>query len=274
VIGVALQTPHNVLAWSTRGRGGGIWAPGGIVSDGRSIYAATGNTLGMRTWSDGEAVVRLGLDLSYSGKPQDFFAPADWQALDSVDAYLGGTQPVLLTLPGATPMEVVVALGKDGKAYLLDRQHLGCIGGAVLVKKVSSDSIRTAPAYFSSDKEVFVALQGRSADCPGGTRGDITLIGIVAASPPSLRVAWCAAENGRGSPIVTTTDGKANPIVWLTGAEGDNRLHGFRGDTGVVVFSGGGPAEAMSQVRRFQTVIAADDHLYVAADREIYAFRF
>jgi hypothetical protein len=91
---------------------------------------------------------------------------------------------------------------------------------------------------------------------------------------PTLRVAWCANENGRGSPIITTTDGKANPIVWAVGAEGDNRLHGFRGDTGAVVFSGGGQDEAMSQVRRFQTLIAAGDHLYVAADHGVYAFAF
>ncbi|TMG86575.1 MAG: hypothetical protein E6H67_04620 [Betaproteobacteria bacterium] len=274
VIGVALQPPHMMHAWSTRGRGGGVWAPGGIASDGRSIYVVTGNTLRTRTWSDGEAVIRLGLDLSYSGKAQDFFAPADWQALDAADADLGGTHPVLLSLPGATSAEVVMALGKDGKAYVLDRHHLGGIGGAVLVKKVSSDPIRTAPAYFSSDKEVLVAFQGRGAECPAGTRGDLTVIGIAAASPPMLRVAWCAAENGRGSPIVTTTDGKANPIVWAIGAEGDNRLHGFRGDNGAVVFSGGGPAEAMNQVRRFQTPIAAGDRLYVAADQHVYAFGF
>ncbi len=87
-------------------------------------------------------------------------------------------------------------------------------------------------------------------------------------------MAWCASENGRGSPIVTTTDGKANPIVWAVGAEGDNRLHGFRGDTGAVVFSGDGPGDAMSEVRRFQTLIAADGHLYVVADGQVYAFVF
>jgi Ca2+-binding RTX toxin-like protein len=89
-----------------------------------------------------------------------------------------------------------------------------------------------------------------------------------------LRVAWCAAENGRGSPIVTTTDGKANAIVWAVGGEGDNRLHGFRGDTGAVVFSGGGPGDAMGEVRRFQTLIAAGGRLYVAGDQHVYAFAF
>ncbi len=46
----------------------------------------------------------------------------------------------------------------------------------------------------------------------------------------------------RGSPIVTTTDGRSNPIVWILGADGDGRLHGFRGDNGEPLFAGAGPA--------------------------------
>jgi len=274
VVGASLQRPHAIHAWSTRARGGGIWAPGGIASDGLSIYAVTGNTFGARSWADGEAVIRLGLDLSFSGKPQDFFAPSDWQELDTTDSDLGGTGALPLSLPGAKPAELVLALGKDGKAYLLDRENLGGVGGSVLAKKVSSSPIRTAPASFSSGNEIRVAFQGGGVGCPDGSSGDLTVIAIAAAAPPTLRVAWCAAENGRGSPIVTTTDGKANPIVWAVGAEGDNRLHGFRGDTGTVVFSGGGPGNAMSQVRRFQTLIAAGDRLYIAGDQHVYAFAF
>ncbi|HEV2219073.1 MAG TPA: hypothetical protein VGV08_00815 [Casimicrobiaceae bacterium] len=274
VVAVSLSAPHAVRSWSTRARGGGVWATGGLSADGRGIYVATGNTIGARTWSDGEAVIRLGLDLSFSGKPRDFFAPADWQQLDAEDADLGGTDPLLVSLPGATPSELVLALGKDGNAYLLARQNLGGVGGSILVKKVSSDAIRTAPAYFSSAGAVFAAFAGRGVDCPATTRGDLTVLRIAAGSPPDLSVAWCAEERGRGSPMITTTDGTANPIVWAVGAEGDNRLHGFRGDTGAVIFSGGGNDEAMGQVRRFQTLIAAGGRLYVAADQRIYAFRF
>src|SRR5262249_8680011 len=38
VVGVRLSDPHDVVSWGTRGRGGGIWAPGGIASDGRSLF--------------------------------------------------------------------------------------------------------------------------------------------------------------------------------------------------------------------------------------------
>jgi hypothetical protein len=74
--------------------------------------------------------------------------------------------------------------------------------------------------------------------------------------------------------MITTTDGRANPIVWIVGAEDSNRLRGFRADTGTVVFAGGGPAEAMSEVRGFQTPIAIGRRLYVAADQHVYAFVF
>ena len=60
----------------------------------------------------------------------------------------------------------------------------------------------------------------------------------------------------------------------VVGADGDNRLRGFRGDTGMMVFSGGGPDDAMAEVRRFQTLIAAGERLYVAADAHVYAFVF
>jgi hypothetical protein len=84
--------------------------------------------------------------------------------------------------------------------------------------------------------------------------------------------AWCGSVDGRGSAIVTTTDGGLNPIVWIAGAEGDNRLHGFRGDTGEPVFTGGGPRDVMQGLRHFVTILAADGRLFVAADGRIYAF--
>ena len=198
VVAVSLSAPHAVHGWSTRARGGGIWAPGGVSADRRGIYAVTGNTIGARAWSGGEAVIHLGPDLSFSGNAADFFAPSDWQALDAVDADLGGTGPLLVDLPGGRPSALVLALGKDGKTYLLDRRNLGGIGAGIVVKKVASDAIRTAPAYFSSAGEALVAFAGRGVDCPGSTRGDLTALRIAARSPPRLSMAWCAEALSAG----------------------------------------------------------------------------
>jgi hypothetical protein len=276
VVGVGLRDPRDIVSWSTRGRGGGIWAPGGISSDGRSLFVATGNTIDAAQWSDGEAVFRLTPDLHHDDRPQGFFAPSDWRALDERDADLGGTNPLPLDVPsGGGPKALVLALGKDARAYLLDRNNLGGIGGSLASEVVSSRPILTAPAAYPAADGVFVAFQGQGAHCPTpGRDNNLTVLQIRTGAPPSLATAWCGAFKGEGSPIVTTTDGRSNPIVWILGAEGDDRLHGYRGDTGEPLFTGGGPADAMTGLRHFQDLLAAGDRLYVGADGRIYAFSY
>ena len=274
VVGISIGNPKSVRAWSTRANGGGIWAQGGIVSDGRALYVATGNTMGAREWSDGEAVIRLAPDLRRSNANDDFFAPPDWRALDARDLDLGGTNPLLLDAASADGTQpLVLALGKDRRAYLLDRRRLGGIGGSLAAETVAMDPIRTAPAAYPAPDGVFVAFQGEGANCPGRA-GNLTALKIRPGAPPTLSTAWCAPLRGRGAPIVTTTDGRSNAIVWVVGAEGDNRLHGYRGDTGEPVFAGGGPDEAMTGLHHFQTLIVAGDRLYVAGDGRVYAFAF
>jgi outer membrane protein assembly factor BamB len=265
VVGISLSDPQIIRSWATRARGGGIWEPGGISTDGTSLFVATGNTFGARTWSDGEAVIRLAPDLHRSDDKRDFFAPSDWEALDARDADLGGSNPLPLEVSGGGP-PLILALGKDRKAYLLDR-----IGGQLAVETVSERSIITVPVTYPAADGIFVALQGEGVHCPNAARGLLTLK-IRPGLPSAITTAWCASVRGRGAPIVTTTDGHSNPIVWVLGAEGDNQLHGFRADTGEALFTG--PHQAMTGLRHLQTLIATDDRLYVAADGSVYAFRF
>ena len=293
IVGIRLRDPRDVVVWSTRGRGGGIWAPGGISSDGQSLFVATGNTLDTTAWGDGEAVFRLASDLRRDDRQENFFTPSDWRALDTSDADLGGTNPLPLDVPsvhGSDPL--VLALGKDAHAYLLDRANLGGIGGNHTSALVSTHAIRTAPAAYPGSDGVYVAFQGRGADCPTPRRdNDLTVLKIRGGSPPSITTAWCGTFRGEGSPVVTTTDGHSNPIVWILGAEeterqrsyptawilgakGDERLHGYRGDTGEPLFTGGEAGDAMAGLRHFQTLIAIGDRLYVGADGRLYAFSF
>ena len=276
VLGISLRDPRDIVSWSTRGRGGGIWAPGGISSDGKSLFIATGNTLGVTGWSDGQAVFRLAPDLHRSLDKQDFFVPPYWRELDETDADLGGTAPIPLDLPAAAGAQaVVLALGKDRHAYLLDRKNLGGIGGGLAAELVARNPIRTAPAVYPASDGVFVAFQGAGARCPkSASDSGLTVLRLRAGAPPGITTEWCAAVRGAGAPIITTTDGRSNPIVWIVGAEGDNRLHGFKGDNGEPLFTGGGSADAMAGIRRFQTVMVAEHRLYVAADSRIYAFGF
>jgi hypothetical protein len=272
VVGMPLSTPGKVASWATRARGGGIWAPGGIGAVGGELFFATGNTFGAGTFSDGEAVFRLAPDLHRSDDKRDFFAPSDWRALDERDADLGGSNPLPLDVPGANGTQaLMLALGKDRKAYLLDRNNLGGIGGQLAEATVSQSLILTSPAAYPAGDGLFVAFQAPGTQCPNSGAGNgLTVLQIKAGSPPTMTTAWCGALRGRGAAMVTTTDGHSNPIVWILGAEGDNRLHGFKGDTGEELFA----SEALAGLRHFQTLIATQDRLYVGADGRVYAFAF
>lgn len=265
-------SPRISGSWATRAVRGGIWSQGGAASNGTSLFVTTGNTSGANSWGDGEGVIRLEPGLARPTKAADVFTPANWKDLDNADADLGGTAAIPFGINDAAGnVGRLLALGKDGNAYLIDAGNLGGIGHELLNVHVSNSQIVTGPAAYlgpAATWVVFTNRNGLSANCSGT---NLTTLRITA-KPDQLTTAWCAPISGQGSPIITTTDGSANPIVWVAGAEGDNQLHGFDLATGKVLFNGGGTG--MSGLHRFGTLIAANRHLYVVGDNTVYAFTF
>src|SRR6266700_531580 len=142
VVGVPINNPSSVTTWATDAIGGGIWAVGGVASDGANPFIASGNTFNtMGTWSGGEAVIHFQPGPIFSGSPTDYWVPTDWLQLDGGDTDLGGSGPLLVDVPGATPSNLVVQLGKDGKAYSLNRGNLGGITAPVASSQVSASAI-------------------------------------------------------------------------------------------------------------------------------------
>jgi hypothetical protein len=272
LVGVPADNPAAPIAWATGATGGGMWAPGGVASENGSLFAATGNTAGAASWAGGEAILRFNAGPVFSNLTADYFAPGNWQELDAGDTDIGGSGPVILDVSGSTPGQLLIGLGKDGKIYLVDRHNLGGIGNQVAVAQVATNGIINAAAAYTTSKGTYVVFKGNGSNCPEGQAGDLTSVRIVPGAPPSVTTAWCAQQNGEGSPMVTTTDGHSEAIVWSVGAEGDNRLHGFDGDTGQIVYGGGGAGDAIGLVRRFHVPIIAGGRIYVAGDGVVKAF--
>jgi outer membrane protein assembly factor BamB len=266
IVGVPIGNPGSVLAWATAARGGGSWGVGGVASDGFSPFIATGNTFGASGWSGGEAIIRFQPGPIFTNSTTAYWAPTNWAALDAGDQDLGGSGPVVLDVPGATPSALVLALGKDGNAYLLNRTNLGGVGPPVAQAHVSTTQIIQAAATYQTAQGSYAVFCGNSS------QNQLTALRISAANPPTITSVWTKSEGGRGSPFVTSTDGTNNVIVWGLGAENDQRLHGFDGDTGNTVFGGGGTSDAMANVHRFNTAIAARGRIYAAGDNRVYAF--
>ena len=156
----------------------------------------------------------------------------------------------------------MVAIGKDRNAYLLNRSNLGGVSAPVAQAVVSTGTIIGAAATYR------------------------TSYGHVCRSSPRQRHAHrfphhchqSADHRHRLERCLqwahrTVRDFHRwhnNAIVWAAGSDG--RLRGYNGETGAVVFNGGGANELMTGIRSFNTGIAARGRIYYAADNKVYAF--
>jgi hypothetical protein len=109
------------------------------------------------------------------------------------------------------------------------------------------------------------------AFCTAHVQRRLTAFLITATSPPTITNVW-TVSGAWGSPFVTSSDGTNDVVVWGIGAgSSSQRLYGYDGDTGAVVFSGGGTNEVMTGTERLSTAIAARGRIYIANDNRVYA---
>ena len=278
VVGFPTANPQSPTGWHTTGAKGGIWGPGALPTDGTSVFPITGNTLvSGNNWGGGEAVFRLGPGPTFSGKTTDYYAPTNWKTLDNGDQDLGGASEVLFDMPASSKPHLVVVGGKDTNLYLLDRDNLGGIGdggvGTELLKQsVATSEIKGAPAVYTTSKGTYVAFHienGRGINCPGNAAGNLVAVKITAGAGGTFTVstAWCSGETGLASPMVTTTDGTSNAIVWAA----SNRLFAYDGDTGARIVDGT-KTMMSSGVQGWNTPINAKGRIAVGVNGQLYVF--
>ena len=215
-------------------REAGIWHPGGPAVDGSGdLWVSTGNSVSSGNFDYANAVVHLSPQL----EAVDFFAPTNWLRLNQGDTDLGSIGPALVGT------NRVVAAGKQGIAYLLDRAHLGNIGGALTsIQACNGGAFGTAAVQGA---QVFVPCTDGLVAI--GTAGD------------KLTVAW--RRPGRAGPPIV-----AAGLVWEL--DGTGALVGLDPASGQQRFTieGGNPAS------RFVSLAAAGGRLYVAPSNKLTAF--
>ena len=266
VVGIDINNPSSVGGWATTATGGGIWGHGGVASDGTNMFVVTGNTFNTGgNWLGGEAIIRLQAGPTWTGQPTDYWAPTNWLSLDNSDTDLGGVSATVIDVPGATPSQLVLALGKDSNAYLVNRNNLGGITSPVAQANVSGTNRGISAVTYHTSQGTYFAFHNDA--------GAVRAYKVTPTNPPTIVFAWSQGQDGRGSPWVTKTDGTNNTIVWYAATGGDQRLHAYDGDTGAIIYAGGGTNELMSGTRQWNTGIAARGRIYFGADNKIYAFR-
>src|SRR6476659_3676618 len=160
VVGVQANNPSIVMGWATTAIGGGIWGHSGVASDGTNMFVITGNTFNTGgNWMGGEAIIRLQAGPVFKPSTENYWAPTNWFSLDNSDTDLGGVSATVIDVPGATPSQLVLALGKDRNAYLLNRNNLGGITAPVAQASVSGTTLRgtSAVTYRTSQGKYFAS---------------------------------------------------------------------------------------------------------------------
>ena len=272
VIGINTANPTMRGGWATGGQGEGIWAAGGMASDGNGVLAVTGNRTGggSSTHQDSEQVVRItGLNTR-----ADIYYPSDWMAMDTSDADFGSVNPMVVQLPGATPSSIVVAITKHGHMFLLDAAALrgtstGAGGHKVDFMVANGNmAIHTAPASYRTANGLYVVLSTTTgAVCPSGSGVSgraVVAVRIAPGNPPVPTVAWCAPMSSPTTgPIATTTDGTSDAVVWYMSG---GRLVGVDGDTGAQIYQS---SNTCSGVRQWSSPIAVKRRIIAGGDTHL-----
>ena len=214
--------------------GASIWSPQGITvgADG-SVFAVTGNATSGSGFGYSNSVVELSPQLAL----RSYFAPPNWASLNASDTDLGSVGATLL--PGG----LVLAVGKEGVAYVLRAGALGGVGGQLTSRKVCSGALG-GTAWM--DSTVFVP-------CADG-------LYALSVSSSSVSVAWRAAHPSLGSPIVSAG------AVWAIEPDSAT-LYALDPATGAVRYS-----TSLGRAEHFSTPAATDGFVIAPAGPGVVAF--
>jgi polyvinyl alcohol dehydrogenase (cytochrome) len=234
---------HTFEVDQSVGDEGAIWGSGNgpAVDSSGDVWAATGNGNSGSTFGYQESVLKLGQSLNLL----DYWAPSDWQSLDSSDADLGSSEPLLL------PDNLVFEIGKQGIGFLLNASNLGHEGAT--------------PAY-------------QAQVCSGSWGGAIYDNGIIYVtcsdglralalntSAPSFSTlgGWHVTSSVDGPPTI------AGNLVWATdaGTNDGSTLYGLNLQTGQAVVKQTTPATV-----HFASPSASDGKLFLATDHTVEAY--
>lgn len=125
VLGYSADTLQQTAVFNVTPNGseGGIWQNNGLsVDSGGNIYAVAGNgTTPPSTNNYGQAYVKLSPQLAVV----DYFAPFNASTLNVTDLDVGSGGLLLLPDQGGNHPHLLVAAGKEGRIYLVDRDNMG-----------------------------------------------------------------------------------------------------------------------------------------------------
>jgi outer membrane protein assembly factor BamB len=215
-------------------REAGIWSAQGVtIAHSGSVLAVTGNGAPPYTFGYSDSVLELSPDL----RLYTYFAPSNWESLNAGDTDLGSVGATLVPSLG-----MVVAIGKEGVAYLLKMDHLGGIGGQLAQRSIC-DGAWGGTA--TSGHIVYIP-------CSNG-------LYALEISESALAVAWHVPHPALASPIV------AAGAVWAIEPSTGN-LYALNPASGATLYE-----VSLGKAQHFSTPAATEGYVVTPAGSKVVA---
>jgi hypothetical protein len=272
-------TPTMTFCTSPNDNWASVWQTGGgLASDSAGyIYAETANgTFDVDT--GGSDYGDSALKLDSTGRVSDYFTPYNQAALSSGDIDFGSANPVLLPDQSGAVAHELVASGKPGILYLIDRDDMGHFhsgNDSQIVQSVSAfpntsgitNGIFMSPAYWNGN--VYVAGIGDSLQAFRMNAGKLST------SPASQT----AAQFGfPGATVSISSNGASAGIAWVldgsgSGANGSAVLYAYDAtDLTTELYDtnqAAGGRDTAGQPVKFAVPTVAGGHVYVGTQAEL-----
>lgn len=248
------------------GSAAAIWQRGGgLSSDGvGDIYGTTADGDFVPGSKFGQSVIKL----SQTGNTltlQDWFTPSNELYLDNNDLDFAEPVLVLPDQPGTHP-HLVIAVGKEGTLYLLNRDDLGnfcggCIGtDSQIVQELTAFAKETgAIVYFNNT--VYTSGAGSPIKALGLNQGLLTKTPLVQSK-----------DTTQGHSPIISANGTTNAVLWqMTGSI----LLAFDAKSLVKIYTSTAAAnkrDLIPDAPHFANMVVANGKLYVGTNNSLITY--
>lgn len=272
------STLHQIAIWNDtpNGERGGIWQSGcGLSADSAgNVYVAIGNgTFDAYAGGTnyGDSFIKLTLNGS-SLSVTDYFTPFNQQTLSDEDSDLGSSGLVLLPDQAGVNPHLGISAGKEGKIYLVNRDHLGKFqsdNDSQIVQSIP-DALGTTP----DDRNFSSAVYWNGSVYFVGNTDAIKQFqlnsGLLSTSP----VSQSSHQFGYTGTSSISANGSGNGILWTMEA-GGSVLHAYDATNlanELYNSKQAGSRDFFGSAIRFNPPTVANGKVYVAGQTEIAVF--
>ena len=266
---------------------GGIWmGGGGIAADASgNLFFATGNGTFDQNSGGGDYGDTL-LKLTPSGAVGDYFTPYNYQSLDDNDIDLASGGVILLPdQPGAHPHEVLAA-GKGGGIYVVDRDNMGHVGTTSnsQIVQTLNNVFPTGGSYNTGNYSEPTYFNNRVYYAPvdGPVMAFTLTNGLLSTTPTSQTSAIFNGKTGtfsaRGGETAISANGTSNGILWALQSNGDSlpgTLHAYDPSNLANEYWNSGQSGTRDQLDpwlKFTLPLVANGRVYVVSQGKLTAY--